>query len=229
MLFRSGAESVSQFLLFAVDYGVGVEGEARSLLCHGADPAGMAMAYAHNGVSAIEIKIWFIISLYEDAAAGGAHRFHVEEGIYVKHFHNLECRGFELQSGFLGQTEHNVHILHGLPGSAFEQIVNGRNHQQAPVGDGEVNQGFVGVDNLFEVDILFRKAGKGSIFVELRIEVVQGPLSEWRLHSEHGIDAAGKTASHGDEVNAGCGVEVSSFAASFVLGLLKSSPSVVFI
>ncbi len=68
-----------------------------------------------------------------------------------------------------------------------------------------MNQGFVGVDNLFEVDILFRKAGKGSIFVELRIEVVQDPLSEWRLHSEHGIDAAGETASHGDEVNAGCG------------------------
>ena len=71
-----------------------------------------------------------------------------------------------MKSGRFGETEHQVHILQCLSGCALEQIIDGAGNKQFPVFFLEVNEAFIGIDHLFEIQGLRTEMNKGIVTVE---------------------------------------------------------------
>lgn len=56
--------------------------------------------------------------------------------------------GFELQAGRFRQVEQQIHVLHGLPTCSLQQIIDHGVYHQFAAYFLQLNQGFVGIDDL---------------------------------------------------------------------------------
>ena len=77
----------------------------------------------------------------------------------------LEGQSFQFEAGGLVQPQHQVHILHGLPGGAFQQVVNHGSDYQLGAMLFQADEAFVGVHHLFEVHRTGVQEGERSVLV----------------------------------------------------------------
>lgn len=66
----------------------------------------------------------------------------------------LKGIGLQMQTGRFLQAEQKIHILNGLPRSAFQQIIDGGMNDELPVLYFQLDQAFIGIDHLFQGDSL---------------------------------------------------------------------------
>src|SRR6185437_13853920 len=79
----------------------------------------------------------------------------------------LESVGFELESCCLFEAEQEVHILDGLTGGSFQQIVKRRVNDQLASHLFHLYQAFIGVDHLFQGNRIAADDGERVAAVEI--------------------------------------------------------------
>ena len=97
----------------------------------------------------------------------------------------LECGRFQAQTGRFVQPEHEVHVLHGLPAGAFEQVVYRGRDQQFIAELIHVHQGLVGVDHLLHVDGLVHVMRESRVLVILLVKPGKIPGIDRCVHTDH--------------------------------------------
>ncbi len=115
-------------------------------------------------------------------------------------FHTSKSRSFQAQSGGLIQSEHQVHVLHGLTACTFQQVVYSGVYHQLIAGFFYVDQAFIGVHDLFQIDRIGTDTGEGMLFVIMPLQGIG--FSERAFIRRTGAykNAAGKIAPPGNEV-----------------------------
>ena len=79
---------------------------------------------------------------------------------------NVKILRFQVQARRFRQAKKQVHVLHGLAGSAFHQIVDNRGDEQLLAEFLHVQQALVGIHYLLEVNFLVRNRGERRVGVE---------------------------------------------------------------
>ena len=106
----------------------------------------------------------------------------------------------QIKAFILRQPEHQVHVLHGLTRSSFEQIVDYGYYQELSVMDQGPHESLVGVGHLLEVGAFGHIVGEGGFAVVIAVDagyIAVGKVSGVSGHAYE--DAAGEVAAHGDE------------------------------
>ena len=107
------AQAFGQLTLQTVHHRIGVEAQTCDLLADGLHITGMGMAYADDGMAAIEVQIFCSLPVPHTATLA-AHDVNREEGIDVKKFHSrallllktLQSYGYYLDFAYLcGQNQ----------------------------------------------------------------------------------------------------------------------------
>ena len=113
---------------------------------------------------------------------------------------HLKCRGLQAEAGGFREGEQEVHVLHGLAGGAFEEIVDDGGDDELAVVQLQGDQALVGVDHLLEVHGAREDVREGRIGIEVLVQgrhFLQGEGARGLGDSE---DAAGEIAPDGDEM-----------------------------
>jgi len=66
-------------------------------------------------------------------------------------------------------TEHQVHILNGLTYGTFQEIVDAGGNQKFVIEGVDVDEAFVGVHHLFQIERLIDIVGESCILVEFLV------------------------------------------------------------
>ena len=89
---------------------------------------------------------------------------------YILH---LEGSGFQPQTSPFVKTKHQVHVLHGLTHGTFEEVVNHGSDDSLVAKFVDVDESFVCVHHLLQVERLDDVVREGSVFVEVLVECSQ--------------------------------------------------------
>ena len=112
-----------------------------------------------------------------------------------------ESQGLELQAGCFLQSEHEIHVLHGLPRSALEEVVDAGGHEELVAMALGMDEAFVGVDDLLEVDGAPGIVDEGGFAIEIAIVGLDFFQCALAAHHHGGEQATGEVGTIGDEVN----------------------------
>ena len=86
---------------------------------------------------------------------------------------HLKCSGFQPQTSPFVKTKHQVHVLYGLTHGTFEEVVYHRSDNSLVAKFVDVDESFVCVHHLLEVERLVDVVREGSILVEVLVECSQ--------------------------------------------------------
>ncbi len=86
---------------------------------------------------------------------------------------HLKCSGFQPQTSPFVKTKHQVHVLYGLTHGTFEEVVNHGSDNSLVAKFVDVDESFVCVHHLLEVERLVDVVREGSILVEVLVECSQ--------------------------------------------------------
>ena len=113
---------------------------------------------------------------------------------------HLERGGFQAEAGGFGEGEQEVHVLHGLAGGAFEEVVDDGGDDELAVMHLQGDQALVCVDHLLEVHGAREDVREGRIGIEVFIQGCHFLQGEGARGLCDGEDAAGEIAPDRDEV-----------------------------
>ena len=116
-----------------------------------------------------------------------------------------ESAGFEVEPRVFIDAEHQIHVLHGLAAGALEQVVDDAGDEELVIVFFHMNEGFVGVHHLLQVEVAIYVMCESSRLIELLVEfhnicLRHGGVDAHDLGAE---DAAGEVATIRDEIHAG--------------------------
>ena len=99
------------------------------------------------------------------------------------------------------QPEQEVHVMYGLPRGAFEQIVDNRDDEQFLVVLLEVQEAFVGVDNLLQVGHLVGEERKVVVVVIRVVQVFEQLYFDGAVEVERSENTSGEIPSDRNEID----------------------------
>ena len=97
--------------------------------------------------------------------------------------------------------EHQVHVVNRLTACSFQQVVDAGNDEQLVTVLFQMNQTLVGVDYLFQVDVLFYDVSEGILCVIVLIYFYEFIQFHFSLDNESCKDTSCEVAAVGDEIN----------------------------
>ena len=109
---------------------------------------------------------------------------------------------FELEASRFGETEHEVHVLHGLSDGTFEKIVDAADHEELILVTLHIDHGFIGARDLLEVGAMADKMGEWCIGIVEGISLLHLFERTRAVGIGGDEDASRETASLGDEEQA---------------------------
>ena len=112
----------------------------------------------------------------------------------------LKSRWLQPEANGLFKVEHEVHVVHGLSAGTFQEIVNAGDDKQFVSVLLQVDETFVSVHHLFQIDVFLHDVHERILSVILFIHTLDFFQCHLRFHHQCGKDAAREVTAVGDEV-----------------------------
>jgi hypothetical protein len=112
----------------------------------------------------------------------------------------LKSRGFKLETSGFAKAEQQVHVLHCLSAGAFQQVIQDTGNKKLVSMLFEVNNTFIGINNLFQVDVPAGYDRKRMAFVKLFEKDIGFLFGKRTFRVHRSENTTGKVAALWDEI-----------------------------
>ena len=116
-------------------------------------------------------------------------------------FYILECTWFQTQTNCFFKIEHEIHVVNRLTAGTLQQIVYTRDDHQLVAMLFQMNQTFVGVYHLFQVNILFYNVNERVFRIVFFIHTYQLIQFHLALHHQCSEDSTREVPTIRNEIN----------------------------
>ncbi len=106
-----------------------------------------------------------------------------------------------MESGVFRKTENQVHVLDGLAGSAFDQVIYHTDNVELPSMFTDIQNAFVGIDDHLHVRIGVNHMDEWLVFVVILVDLDGRLFRKVAIEIDRLKNTAGEITAYGNEIH----------------------------